>query len=95
MVLRELKLTLQGRSPNPHGATTRHPGEASDKSKMVLLSGGLYLSEVSSYSGALGISVAAGWCKNGYRGGGAKSVLLGDLAGYLGSGKQASPLQRR
>ena len=26
---------------------------------------------------------------------GAKSVLFGDLAGYLGSGKQASPLQRR
>ena len=60
MVLRELKLALQGRSPNPHGATARHPGEASDKSKVIFFSEGLYLSEAGSYSGALRISVAAG-----------------------------------
>ena len=70
MVLRELKLTLQGRSPSPHGSTARHPGEASDRSQVVFFSGGLYWSEASLYSGALGISVAAGSCKSGYRGGG-------------------------
>ena len=60
MVLRELKLKLQERSPNPPGATARHPGEARDKSQVIFFFGGLYLSEAGSYSGVQGISVAAG-----------------------------------
>ena len=93
VVLRELKLTLQGRSPSPPGATARHPGEASDKSKVVFLLWGALIQR-----GRLVFRGARDFCcsrvLNGYPGG-PKSVLLGDLAGYLGSGKRASLLQRR
>ena len=55
----ELKLKLQGRSPNPPGATASRPGETSDESEVAFLFGGIYLSEAGSYSGALGISLEA------------------------------------